>query len=228
MRQRPPQSRTHSLPVPAGGRFGAAWTRRGQVVSQTTRPARRGPRAAARATARSRASPATIVSWLPLTEPTICSWMCSASARSSESSPLTTKPPGASPNSAAQRLDGVGEHDLGAEAAGEAALGERRREAALGDVVGARERAAAHGVADRLLGRADARDVAVGQRASAARRRRGARAPSRGSRARRRRRARSGRPRRESRAGRRGARRAARRPGRRPASGRSGPSAPSL
>ena len=61
--------------------------------------------------------------------------------------PLTTKPPGPSPN---RRLNGIvalavlvalaGEGvqpHLGAEAAREAALGQRDRQAALGDVVGA-------------------------------------------------------------------------------------------
>ena len=90
--------------------------------------------------------------------------MCSPSARSAASEPDTTKPvPGDSPkswrsSSPASPLDRA-EVERRADPAGQAALGDRDEEAALGDVVGARQRAGADGVADRLLGRAHGGDV---------------------------------------------------------------------
>ena len=87
------------------------------------------------------ASPAAIVSWPPLTEPTIWS-ATEPRAPGARIAPGHDEAAGRLAEQRPQWLDGVGEHDLGAEPAGEAALGERRRQAALGDVMGAREQAA--------------------------------------------------------------------------------------
>src|SRR5206468_1796085 len=66
------------------------------------------------------------------------------------------------------RVVGVAEVQRRADPAGETALGDRDQEAALGDVVRARQRTRADGLADRVLPGADLVDVdrieAVGQR----------------------------------------------------------------
>ena len=113
--------------------------------------------------------------------------------------------------------------DRRAEAGGDRALGQRDRDAALGDVVGGADRARADGLADRGVQRLDlaeldARERALdGLAAQLGELRRGVRGRPAGGRP-----ARSRRRAGPTRAGPRGPRPAARRRGRRPASGRSG------
>ena len=96
-------------------------------------------------------------------------------------SPLTTKLPEPSPNSAAVSSGGTArartgraapaaerlpqvfwQLDLRAETTDQTALGERHRHTALGDVMSARQRARAHRVAHRQLRDADSLDVDLG------------------------------------------------------------------
>ena len=136
------------------------------------------------------------------------------SARSACSSPLTTKPPEPSPNSAARgrgresapvrsrarRTEQPSskrlhlERHARAELAGQAALRQRDRQAALGDVVGARERAGAHRLADGRL-RAATASMSIAGRPSGSSRPTASPARSPPATARRDRRARSRRPR---------------------------------
>ena len=130
-----------------------------------------------------------------------------------------------------QRLADAVEVDRGAEAAGEAALGQRDRERRP-----RRRRAPtrsapdAHGLADRGVQRAQLAEVGVraASPSSGSPRSLASSEPASAGAHERRRSARSRRPRPRSRGGRRARRRAARRPCRRPASGRSGPPPPSL
>ena len=70
------------------------------------------------------------------------------------------------PRRTARLRSGAGAH-LGAVPAGDAALGQRHREPALGDVVHGAQRAGAHGLADRRVQRAQLAEVRRGELALA-------------------------------------------------------------